>query len=241
MSSKGRVFCPKSLFLLLPIKNGFSDEQEEKFVADGVFFAELNEVLTQPAKNFQEKISEEELPKTLELVEPDSASPMSQIEVTAAASSINEVSDLVESTDEHKSQEEDVKEISTVQDLNVLSDDQAEKGEPTCSDSPTSDEVRIPKDYSESSLPALQHEDAKPSVEVHENDVVRKSVEVEQQITIENDVKEQQCLSSGSNSSDVEEFALELEKLKKDMKMMEIALQGAARQAQVILSWITRF
>ncbi|CAI9779974.1 unnamed protein product [Fraxinus pennsylvanica] len=187
---------------------------------------------TEPVKNFQEKILEEELHKTLELVEPDSASPMSQIEVTAAASAINEVSDLVESTDEHKSQEEDVKEISTVQDLNVLTDDQAEKGEPAGSDSPISDEVRIPKDYSESSLPAMQHEDAKPSVEVHENDAVSKSVEVEQQITIENDVKEQQCLSSGSNSSDVEESAAELEKLKKDMKMMEIALQGAARQAQ---------
>ncbi|CAA3023696.1 Hypothetical predicted protein [Olea europaea subsp. europaea] len=185
---------------------------------------------TEPAKNFQEKILVEELPKTLELIEPDSASPISEIEVTAAASAVNEVSHLPESTDERKSQE-DVN-CSTVQDLNVLTDNQAEKGEPKGSDSLTSDEVRIPKDYSESSLPALQHEDAKPSVEVHENDAVTKSVEVEQQLTIENDIKEQQSLSSGSNSSDVEVSAAELEKLKKDMKMMEIALQGAARQAQ---------
>ncbi|KAL2555108.1 Golgin candidate 5 [Forsythia ovata] len=186
---------------------------------------------TESAKNFQEKISEEELPKTLELVEQDSINPMGQIEVTAASSSTNEVSDLPESTDEHKSQE-DVKDISAAEDSNVLTDGQAERGEPTGSDSPTSDEVRIAKDYSESSLPAVQHEAANASVEVHENDAITKSVEVEQRSTIENEVQEQQRLSSGSNSSDVAESAVELEKIKKDMKMMEIALQGAARQAQ---------
>ncbi|XP_022852079.1 golgin candidate 5-like [Olea europaea var. sylvestris] len=183
---------------------------------------------TESAMNFEEKMSEEELPKTLELVEPDSASPTSEIDVTAAASSINEVSDLPESMNELNSQEEDVKEISTAQELNVLTDGQAEKG----SDSPTSDEVRIPPDYSESSLPDVQYEDAKPSVEVHENDAISEYVEVEQQSTIENEVKEQQHSSSGSNSSDVEESAAKLEKIKKDMKTMEIALQGAARQAQ---------
>ncbi|CAA2982143.1 Hypothetical predicted protein [Olea europaea subsp. europaea] len=187
---------------------------------------------TESAMNFEEKMSEEELPKTLELVEPDSASPMSEIDVTAAASSINEVSDLPESMNELNSQEEDVKEISTAQELNVLTDGQAEKGEPRSSDSPTSDEVRIPPDYSESSLPDEQYEDAKPSVEVHENDAISEYVEVEQQSTIENEVKEQQHSSSGSNSSDVEESAAKLEKIKKDMKIMEIALQGAARQAQ---------
>ncbi|KAF9690127.1 hypothetical protein SADUNF_Sadunf01G0163600 [Salix dunnii] len=42
----------------------------------------------------------------------------------------------------------------------------------------------------------------------------------------------EQCLSSGLSISDSTDFMLELEKVKTEMKMMETALQGAARQAQ---------
>ncbi|KAF3655275.1 hypothetical protein FXO38_00334 [Capsicum annuum] len=41
-----------------------------------------------------------------------------------------------------------------------------------------------------------------------------------------------QHIDEGSNSSDVTYSLVELEKLKKEMKMMETALQGVARQAQ---------
>lgn len=68
---------------------------------------------------------------------------------------------------------------------------------------------------------------------MHENESVSRPVGATQRGNDhETDVKEQR-LSSGSNSSDVTDTLVELEKLKKEMKMMETALQGAARQAQV--------
>ncbi|GAB2250163.1 hypothetical protein Droror1_Dr00013522 [Drosera rotundifolia] len=54
-----------------------------------------------------------------------------------------------------------------------------------------------------------------------------------------NDIRESR-LSSASNVSDSVEAVVELEKLKKDMKLMEAALHGAARQAQAKADAIAR-
>ncbi|KAH9665925.1 Golgin candidate 5 [Citrus sinensis] len=59
-----------------------------------------------------------------------------------------------------------------------------------------------------------------------------KAVEVEQQANDSGIVSEEQRLSSEANVSVSADSVCELEKLKREMKMMETALQGAARQAQ---------
>lgn len=61
-----------------------------------------------------------------------------------------------------------------------------------------------------------------------------KAVEVEQQANDSGIVSEEQRLSSEANVSVSADSVCELEKLKREMKMMETALQGAARQAQVL-------
>lgn len=59
-----------------------------------------------------------------------------------------------------------------------------------------------------------------------------KAVEVDQQANDSGIVNEEQRLSSEANVSVSADSVYELEKLKREMKMMETALQGAARQAQ---------
>ncbi|XP_022714995.1 golgin candidate 5-like isoform X1 [Durio zibethinus] len=66
-----------------------------------------------------------------------------------------------------------------------------------------------------------------------ENDANTKRVEVDQQTNdSETDAKEELRLSSATTISDSADSMHELEKVKMEMKMMESALQGAARQAQ---------
>ncbi|GFS44419.1 golgin Putative 5 [Actinidia rufa] len=65
-----------------------------------------------------------------------------------------------------------------------------------------------------------------------ESDTIVGAVDLNQQaIDYEPEIK-YQCVSSGSSSPDIANSVVELEKLKREMKMMETALQGAARQAQ---------
>ncbi|PSS17932.1 Golgin candidate like [Actinidia chinensis var. chinensis] len=65
-----------------------------------------------------------------------------------------------------------------------------------------------------------------------ESDTIVGAVDLNQQaIDYEPGIK-YQCVSSGSSSSAIANSVVELEKLKREMKMMETALQGAARQAQ---------
>nr|KJB68686.1 hypothetical protein B456_011G0741002 [Gossypium raimondii] len=66
-----------------------------------------------------------------------------------------------------------------------------------------------------------------------ENDESAKTVEVDRQINDgEADAKEELRLSSAAATSDSADTIHELEKVKMELKMMESALQGAARQAQ---------
>ncbi|GMY34307.1 golgin candidate 5 [Fagus crenata] len=73
-----------------------------------------------------------------------------------------------------------------------------------------------------------------------ENYEIAKAVEVDQQANVNGTDFEEQRLSSGTNVSDSSDTLLELEKVKMEMKMMETALQGAARQAQAKADEIAR-
>ncbi|KAG6669312.1 hypothetical protein I3843_01G227400 [Carya illinoinensis] len=82
---------------------------------------------------------------------------------------------------------------------------------------------------------ALASDEATPMVSESvspKNHVIVKGFEGDQKMrNDEADIREQR-LSSGTNLSESSDTMLELEKVKREMKMMENALQGAARQAQ---------
>ncbi|XP_052181341.1 golgin candidate 5 isoform X1 [Diospyros lotus] len=101
--------------------------------------------------------------------------------------------------------------------------------------SATSEETESPDGRLTNNYPAVQHGEGATQMGSepvsHEHDTVDKAVDISQQTNdFEPDTKE--SVSSGSTMSDITESVVEVEKLKREMKMMETALQGAARQAQ---------
>ncbi|GFZ11787.1 golgin Putative 5 [Actinidia rufa] len=100
----------------------------------------------------------------------------------------------------------------------------------------TCNETEGAEEHSIDILPAMQPpNEASGTVSEsvsRDNDTIVREVDLNQPvIDYEPEIKEQ-LASSGSSTSEVTD-SVELERLKKDMKMMETALQGAARQAQV--------
>lgn len=84
-----------------------------------------------------------------------------------------------------------------------------------------------------SAPPSNEVSETVPEFVSNENNTIIKAVGVDEPVDVkQNDSREQHSIS-GSNASDSTESAFELERLKMEMKMMESALQGAARQAQV--------
>lgn len=205
----------------------------------------------------QKNIPEEKSSENLELVASQTSNALSQTEV-----GIPLLVDSQENTDDDREQKKEVTDESPlVQSQDASSDradreekkevteesppvqsqdassERAESGRPSISDSVTASEDGSVEEHSNRSFLGDQHTDesrkrVSESV-MHENESVSRPVGATQRGNDhETDVKEQR-LSSGSNSSDVTDTLVELEKLKKEMKMMETALQGAARQAQV--------
>ncbi|XP_075075038.1 golgin candidate 5 isoform X1 [Nicotiana tabacum] len=204
----------------------------------------------------QKNIPEEKSSENLELVASQTSNALSQTEV-----GIPLLVDSQENTDDGREQKKEVTDESPlVQSQDASSDradreekkevteesppvqsqdassERAESGRPSISDSVTASEDGSVEEHSNRSFLGDQHTDesrkrVSESV-MHENESVSRPVGATQRGNDhETDVKEQR-LSSGSNSSDVTDTLVELEKLKKEMKMMETALQGAARQAQ---------
>ncbi|KAL3824369.1 hypothetical protein ACJIZ3_020398 [Penstemon smallii] len=187
---------------------------------------------TESVNNFQEERSEAELPTIVESVKPESTSSVGEVEVTAPA--VGDITGSPESIDEQKAQEEDIKEVFPAQAHDASTEVVPEIRESSASDSPqkTGDD----KDNSRDHMLVIQQNDvealeAVADLVLPQKDTNAKSVELEQHSNEDINVKERR-LSSGSNQFNIADSAAELEKLKKDMKMMETALQGAARQAQ---------
>jgi hypothetical protein len=152
--------------------------------------------------------------------------------------SMDEQTTQVENMDKQKSQAEELSETIDPVQAKASSDRNAEGGtEPSGLHSASTEETDSPDESSNYPLlTALPSDEASAMVSdlvSPESHAIVKAVEVDQQVNdYETDIKEQQ-LSSGLNVSDSSDSMLELEKLKREMKMMETALQGAARQSQV--------
>ncbi|CAK9185697.1 unnamed protein product [Ilex paraguariensis] len=161
-----------------------------------------------------------------------------QAEGNAPVPELHGVMNLRESIDEPEIQEEEIAEkVSAIQTEDESTDNQAEAGTiPPISNSTISDETGSAEQHSENHSSDVQNQDeASEMVSVsvtHEKDVIAKAVEVyEQASDLDTNIKEHR-LSSGSNSPNIADSVSELENVKREVKMMETALQGAARQAQ---------
>lgn len=202
----------------------------------------------------QENIPEEESSENLKLVASQSSIALSQTEVgillldsqestgndREQKKEVTEESPPVQSQDasndpSDREQKKEVTEESPPVESRDASSDRADSGRPSVSDSITANEGESFEEHSNRSFLGDQYTDEGlkrvSDTVMPETELVNRSVEaIQQGNDHETGLKER--LSSGSNSSDVVGSVVELEKLKKEMKMMETALQGAARQAQ---------
>lgn len=163
-----------------------------------------------------------------------------QIEIS---SSLRDESDNVanacQSKDEGKKEESNYEEKSQAEEM-------IETGSPVQAEVSTTIQAEVGAESSDSQFVSAETERVRellsPSVASEivsapvspEHGEKDKAVEVEQQANDSGIVSEEQRLSSEANVSVSADSVCELEKLKREMKMMETALQGAARQAQVL-------
>ncbi|XP_058227028.1 golgin candidate 5 [Rhododendron vialii] len=106
-------------------------------------------------------------------------------------------------------------------------------------------ETESPKEHFTDNLPATQPPDEAAEIVSesvsHEKDTNVRAVDLIQHAVGNEPNIEEQRVSSGSSTSDISISVVELEKLRREMKMMETALQGAARQSQAKADEIAKF
>lgn len=161
-----------------------------------------------------------------------------QVEVIAFMSP--DLMNLHETISEQNVQEEEnVENLSPVRAENALRSSQDEIGLEHSGFISATKEAESPKEHLTDNLPGTQPPDEAAEIVSesvsHEKDTIVRSVDPNQHaIDNEPDIEEQR-VSSGSSTSDISISVVELEKLRREMKMMETALQGAARQSQVLI------
>ncbi|PON88412.1 TATA element modulatory factor 1 DNA binding [Trema orientale] len=145
--------------------------------------------------------------------------------------------DEKENTDEQKTQVEESVEIKSPVEIRELIDTSTGvTTEPSVFGSVATEESDSAEKYSGSDLPStVPSNEASvtvPELVSNENNAINNAVGVDQPVDDKQNEIREQHLRSGTNASDSRDSALELERVKMEMKMMESALQGAARQAQ---------
>ncbi|KAE8674112.1 Golgin candidate 5 isoform 2 [Hibiscus syriacus] len=150
------------------------------------------------------------------------------VEVTEAVpTGSRDAVDMHEINDERKTQTEETLEKGSLVKYEESIDSQADAGNGPDEPMPSSSHSAIVEETNSAQELFLSTES------VLENDENATRVEVDRQINdCENDAKEDIRLSSASVLSNNADSIHELEKVKMELKMMESALQGAARQAQ---------
>ncbi|GER45002.1 golgin candidate 5 [Striga asiatica] len=198
-----------------------------------IFPTSSESVQPESAHNFQER-SDEVPPAHVESLQPESANHIVENEIAASVPSKDAETSFSESSNEKNVEKEGCKDVFPAQDLDAPPEATEENKEMPESEVPG--ETRDAEDNYQDRLPVLQYKDVEASKEALDmvrtlNDTVSKPIELTQNPDKNPHAKEHR-LSTGSNMPDSADTMSEVEKLKKEMKMMETALQGAARQAQ---------
>ncbi|PON31807.1 TATA element modulatory factor 1 DNA binding [Parasponia andersonii] len=145
--------------------------------------------------------------------------------------------DEKENTDEQKAQVEESIEIKSPVEIRELIDTSTGvTTEPSVFGSVATEESDSAEKSSGSdfpvTVPSNEASVTVPELVANENNAINNAVGVDQPVDHKQNEIRGQHLKSGTNASDSRDSALELERMKMEMKMMESALQGAARQAQ---------
>lgn len=183
----------------------------------------------------EEERSEEAPPELSQSEKSESTSHMDQVEIITSTPTKDYVTATPDSMDELK-EEKEVKKVFPVQAPDVLSNDPDESRTSSAPDTPQ--KIGEAEDNSKDNFPALQHTnveatEAASNTVTHQDDAAVVPIELKQLSRDNSDAKEQH-LRRMRSLPDITDSVVELEKVKKEMKMMETALQGAARQAQVL-------
>lgn len=185
--------------------------------------------------NLQEEKGSEDISSTLsESLQPESVSPGDTVGASASLSN-NDATSLSKSIDDVNTKRQDVEDVFPAQTLDGSPQGPDESRETHVTDVPVS--TIEAEDSSNDNLPGLQYNEVEASKAASDlvtplNDAISDSVELKQVTEKDTDVKER--MSSASNSSNIADSVAEHDKVMKEMKMMEAALHGAARQAQVL-------
>ncbi|CAA0822370.1 Golgin candidate 5 [Striga hermonthica] len=209
------------------IKTVVENEKSEE-----IYPTASDSIQPESAHNFQEERSDEVPPTHFKPLQPESTSPVGQNEVIPSVPSKDAETSLPDNLD--TTEKEGSKDVVPAQALDASHAVLGESKE--LSESESLEKTREAEDSSTNNLPVLLYNDAEASKEALDmvtplNDAVSKTIELTRHPDKDPSAKER-SLGTGSNVPDSADTMAELQKLKKEMKMMETALQGAARQAQ---------
>lgn len=155
----------------------------------------------------------------------------------------HDLMNMHETISERKAQEEEnVENLSPVQAEDASRSSQEGIGLEHSGFISATKETESPKEHFTDNLPATQPPDEAAEIVSesvsHEKDTNVRAVDLNQHAVGNEPNIEEQHVSSGSSTSDISSSVVELEKLRREMKMMETALQGAARQSQVLIFYL---
>ncbi|GKV16236.1 hypothetical protein SLEP1_g26908 [Rubroshorea leprosula] len=225
-------------------------EKADTIISDpGKTEAESETVSVEPAESAVENIdasdshvnaqqresSDVEPSENSESVEIKSGDTELDANLTVVPAELHDVVDIPEGVGEQKTQAEEIMEKGSPIQSEASDDSQARdriefsgSHSPSIEEADSSNEVSLPIAHPSDEAPGMVSESISS-----ENDMKVKGVDVDKQIRDDKSYyKEEQSLRLGTNMSSTADSVLELEKVKKEMKMMESALQGAAKQAQ---------
>ncbi|KAL6568160.1 hypothetical protein OROHE_003844 [Orobanche hederae] len=213
-----------------PEDKAVTDYREAEVVSPSIHIEDSEEKSLQVEQTESPNIQEEE-----KSMPPETVSLTDHVEVIASMPVVDAASGFTENMDEKKEEEEkEVKEVFQSQDPDASPNGSDESRESFAPGFPYN--IGKAEDNFRDNLPTLQENfmevmEAASDLVTLQDKMIAESVELKQHSADDSNVNEKH-FGTTKNSNDTVDTVAELEKVKKEMKMMETALQGAARQAQ---------
>ncbi|KAL6584653.1 hypothetical protein OROMI_003942 [Orobanche minor] len=213
-----------------PEDKAVTDYREAEVVSPSIHIEDSEEKSLQVEQTESPNIQEEE-----KSMPPETVSLADHVEVIASMPVVDATSGFTENMDEKKEEEEkEVKEVFQSQDPDASPNGSDESRELSAPGFPYN--IGKAEDNFRDNLPTLQENymevmEAASDLVALQDKMIAESVELKQHQADDSNVNEKH-FGTTKHSNDTIDTVAELEKVKNEMKMMETALQGAARQAQ---------
>lgn len=225
-------FPPSPAKFSEPKTQDIGEENLSKNLQKEISEEPLKEKMEDPLKESLKGDKQETLEESSEKLESLESKPTSPMDQSGdrVMTELDNVGGLPETASELEMPGEVINDVSSIQAEDVITDTLHKKEESSISNSLTSTETGNMEEHSTSNSSIKQQGISQMVSESNSygNDLVAEAVEITTK-TGETDIK---ALSSSSNPQDIAGSIAELEKVRMEMKMMERAIQGAARQAQ---------